>query len=269
MVNAAELIAKVRRRKEELDNWEWWDTKVSDLIHHPDLTSNSNNHEELSSAQVEGITLALTNDERKRQRKLHKQIQREDQRKKVELGIERAPPPKLSRKNVAAVFGAAYFKNPTKYEQMAIEAEESRLQRHLQDNEERKSLTVQKWEKQQKDCESHRLSGLHCAAFYRSDGLTSKEHFIVDESAKKYICTGACLSGDSDVFLIIEAGGPELIKITKLFKKKLGMGLVWQGKLRQQNFKRWSVHSNPDRYGFLKAYGVESIYAQIPSYRNK
>lgn len=267
MINAADLIAKVRQRKTELVSWEWWDTKASDLVHHPDLNSHSSYSPSSSSAPLEQSMLALTKMERKRQRKLTKETKREDQRKKIELGMERAPPPKLSRKNVAAVYGPAYLKDPTKYEQMAIEAEESRLRKHLQDNEERRSSSEQKWEKQRADCEAHKAHELHCAAFHRMSSLGSKEQFIIDSLAKKYICTGACLLGERDAFLIVETGGPELIKIMKLLTTKLGMSIVWQGKLRQQNFKRWSIHSTPDRYGFLQVYGVESIYAQLPVYR--
>lgn len=249
-VNTAELLARVRQRKKELQSWQWWDTRVGDRIYHPAF----------------GVTphfpeLYLTPAERKRHRKLANHAAQEDKRKRVKLGIDKPAGPKLKVKNAPGVFGAAYASDPTKYESLARAAEDERRALHEQQNEARKLSGDERWQKEHDKCVADRTELLHCAAF-RTPPLGGKEQYIVDYTAKQYALTGALLLGETDAYLVLEGGGPQIAKCEKLMAK-LGSHIVWKGVLPSANFGRWSVHSLPDRFAFLKTYGVDSIFKTV------
>lgn len=260
MSGAAALLARVKQRKLELasqqqekaNSWEWWDRTPSNTIYHPSRTVVSD-----STASA----LYLTTEEKSRQRKISRLQSQEKQREKIKLGIERPPEPKLRLKNVGAVFGDAYVRDPTHYEILAQQAQEERHKTHEEINEARHLAAQQnKYQKNIEKIEEHkRAGGIHCVAMFFPNKVENKSQFILNYTAKKFLCSGVALLGDNNAYVVVESGEPEIAKFEKL-GIKLGASISWKGPLKTVNFKRWSIHTLPDREKFLKLHGVSTMF---------
>ena len=85
--------------------------------------------------------------ERKKMRKLNRQQKTQETQDKIQLGIIKPPPPKLTLKNFMKVLGTEALIDPSKAESIARAATEARLKEHQQRNAERKLTKEQKIEK--------------------------------------------------------------------------------------------------------------------------
>lgn len=260
MSGAAALLARVKQRKQELasqqqenaNSWEWWDHTPSNTIYHPSRTIVTD-----SAAS----TLYLTKDEKARQRKIARLDLQEKQREKIKLGIEPPPEPKLRLKNVGAVFGDAYVRDPTHYEVLAQKAQDERQKTHEEINEARHVAAQQnKYQRSIEKVEEHkRAGGIHCVALYFPTKVENKTQFILNYTAKKFLCSGVTLLGETDAYVVVESGEPEIAKFEKL-GIRLGASIAWKGPLKTVNFKRWSIHTLQDREKFLRLHDVSTMF---------
>lgn len=205
------------------------------------------------------LNVPLTDKERHRQKKLTKEKKREELREQESLGIIEKSKPKLTTKNVAAVIGADYIKEPTKYELLAQHEMDMRREYHEQQNNARKLTADERWLKQKDKIEANRAAGIYCLMIWLS--ANERSQAILDSTAKSLFVTGALLLNETSGLLIIETGEPEISKVLKTVSKLDDQyKLIWRGKLKTPNFKKWSIHEPKDPKKFLENHKLGSLY---------
>lgn len=109
--------------------------------------------------------LPLTAKEQAKKRRQKRMEDLKEKQAKQRLGLEPAPPPKMTRANMMRVMGEEAVKNPTAVEARVDREIADRFNTHLQMNEERKLTKEQKEEKLMQNREKDLAKGIHCAVF--------------------------------------------------------------------------------------------------------
>ena len=109
--------------------------------------------------------LPLTAKEQAKKRRQKRMEDLKEKQAKQRLGLEPAPPPKISRNNMMRVLGEEAVKNPTAVEARVDREVAERFSKHIQSNEERKLTKEQKLEKLQLNREKDLAKGISCLVF--------------------------------------------------------------------------------------------------------
>ena len=109
--------------------------------------------------------LPLTAKEQAKKRRQKRMEDLKEKQAKQRLGLEPAPPPKMTRANMMRVMGEEAVKNPTAVEARVDREIAERYNKHMQENEERKLTKEQKEEKLQLNREKDLQKGIYCVAF--------------------------------------------------------------------------------------------------------
>ena len=245
------------------------------------------------------LVFHLTQKESKKLRRMHRREKWQDEQAKIRLGLVPTPAPKLTHKNVMRVMSDVAIKNPTLVEQMVNEQIEERREKHEAANEERQLTKEHRLEKTKKQAEDNAKKGLSMAVFrilLGTEGkkaLHNKHRYLLNVNAKeRHDLTGVCLVTPRFSALFVEAGENSLrfykhlvLKRIKWMKILAGGGdvpttaaansheedntcqLVWEGSIRQRNFKKWGGLRDVESEDFgreaLKKFKLETFWVQI------
>jgi U4/U6 small nuclear ribonucleoprotein PRP3 len=251
-----------------------------------------------SKLERKPLMLYLTEEETKKVRRIKRREVWQEEQAKIRLGLVPTPAPKLTHKNVMRVMSDVAIKNPTMVEQMVNEQVEERREKHETTNQERQLTKEQRLEKTKKQAESNAKKGLRMAVFrilLGTEGkktLHNKHRYLLNMNAKQcHDVSGVCLVTEHFSALFVEAGEKSMrfyknlvLKRIKWMKILAGGGdvpttaaatqeedntcqLVWEGAIRQRNFKKWGGIRDTQSEDFareaLKKFKLEPFWVQI------
>ncbi|KAF3928519.1 hypothetical protein ABW21_db0201971 [Orbilia brochopaga] len=215
--------------------------------------------------------LPLTKREQKKARLQSRQEAHKENQAKIRLGLEPAPPPKVTMKNMMKVYNEEAVRDPTAVEARVKKQIAERLEKHLTTNEERKLTKDQKLEKLHENQEKDLAKGVHCLVF-RIENLSDPSHqFKIWKNAEQLALTGICIHNPKFNIVVVEGGQWAINKYRKLMLQRIkwtetsgggdpeaepdsaaiasttSMGsntchLVWEGELKARGFKRFTTN---------------------------
>lgn len=162
---------------------EWWDQGLTTNSSYDDITNDQlcittdgsiitlyiQHPIQLEPPQEKHIPLPkplpLTAKEQAKKRRQKRMEDLKEKQAKQRLGLEPAPPPKMTRANMMRVMGEEAVKNPTAVEARVDREIAERYSKHMQANEERKLTKEQKEEKLQLNREKDLQKGIYCLVF--------------------------------------------------------------------------------------------------------
>lgn len=227
-------------------------------------------------------TMILTPKERTKLRRRKRQEAEREKQDKIRMGLVPPPPPKVKLSNLMRALGDVAASDPSKIERRVRQQMEQRMKQHEARNEarkldpeERSKKTALKW--QQVDVAAN---GIGMCAFAIRD-LSDKRHlFKVDRNAAQVHLTGACVICPNIANLIIVEGSNKSLKMykrlllhriqwsneeadipepeedsdeededddddkpKKISEDQQNVCLLWEGTVRDRNFKQWKVYT--------------------------
>lgn len=177
-----EMVGDAAVKHDPVPNVEWWDTQflpsqsyedldhnqvrmdeevVNDLIQHPVPIEPS--FEAPYSSIVR--TVMLSTREKKKMRRLRRLEEQKERQDKVRLGLLPPDPPKVKLSNLMRVLGNEAVADPTLIEQQVRDQVQKRLERHVQENEERKLTEEERAEKRRRKLQEDTSRMVHVAVF--------------------------------------------------------------------------------------------------------
>ncbi|KAK9485518.1 pre-mRNA processing factor 3-domain-containing protein [Lipomyces starkeyi] len=212
----------------------------------------------------------LTKKELKRIRKTERAERHKDQQDRIRLGLDPAPPPKVKLSNLMSVLTNEAIKDPTLVEARVRREMEERRQKHLQDNLDRKLTPEQKHEKLKEKLEQDEQRGIICAVF-RIGNLANPQHsYKINVNARELDLKGVTIVNPKFNLVVVEGGSRAIKLYKKLLLNRIDWAhntqkisspndaasngpptkssdnkcdLVWEGELKQHQFKRWNVRT--------------------------
>ncbi|RPB24915.1 PRP3-domain-containing protein [Terfezia boudieri ATCC MYA-4762] len=216
--------------------------------------------------------LPLTAKEQAKKRRQKRMEDLKEKQAKQRLGLEPAPPPKMTRANMMRVMGEEAVKNPTAVEARVDREIADRFSNHLQMNEERKLTKEQKEEKLMQNREKDLAKGIHCVVF-RIENLCNGRHmFKINKFAEQYSINGICILNPKFNLVVAEGGEWSITKYKKLFLQRIdwtdnGDGdasggtkseldkkqdlsqnkctMIWEGEVKTQGFRKFTTKPCP------------------------
>ncbi|CCJ29285.1 unnamed protein product [Pneumocystis jirovecii] len=222
---------------------------------------------------------ALMLTERERQ-KLRRQRRAEDLRIKQDkqrLGLEEPEPPKVKLSNLMKVLTSEAIKDPTRIEAMVRRQVAERKEKHEKENSIRKLTPNQKRQKLEMKKAENASRGIYCNVF-RIEYLSHGQHrFKINKNAEQHSLTGVTILHPKFNLVIVEGGSkgikrfkdlmlrridwtnepnlPTIVYNNQLIKQdeqtpvnysKNKCELVWEGELRNRNFRTWKFRNCSD-----------------------
>jgi U4/U6 small nuclear ribonucleoprotein PRP3 len=177
----------------------------------------------------------LTAKEQAKLRRQRRMANLKEQQAKIRLGLEPAPPPKVTKSNLMRVLGEEAVKDPTAVEARVNREIAERRAKHEAANEERKLTKEERHEKlaaqQEKDAEK----GIQVCVF-RIDNLANGRHrFKVSKNAEQRSLTGLCVMHPKLNLVVVEGGAHSINAYKKLMLNRIdwtenaGPGPVQEG----------------------------------------
>lgn len=84
---------------------------------------------------------------------------------------------------------------------------------------------------------------------------------ILKSNAADTLATGVFLAYNDSGMLVVEAGEREVIHFRKLVEKiDPKHTLVWMGRVQKATFQKWTAHQPQDALQFLRKYNLEGLY---------
>ncbi|KAF8455246.1 pre-mRNA processing factor 3-domain-containing protein [Kalaharituber pfeilii] len=165
--------------------------------------------------------LPLTAKEQAKKRRQKRMEELKEKQAKQRLGLEPAPPPKMTRANMMRVMGEEAVKNPTAVEARVDREIAERKNKHLQANEERKLTKEQKLEKLQQNREKDVQKGIFCLVFRIENLSSGKLMFKINKFAEQYGINGICILNPKFNLVVAEGGEYAITKYKKLFMQRI------------------------------------------------
>jgi len=233
---------------------------------------------------------------------LKRQERTQEIRDKIKMGILQPPPPKVKMSNLMRVLGDEAIADPSAVEKRVRAQVEQRRKEHEQRNEARKlPAEERKQKKKQKWIEDTSVQVLVCV--FKIKDLSNKRHlFKVDMNAQQFHLTGCTITCPGVANICIAEGGPRAIKrYKKLMIRRIKWRedqtkdddddgadsddsdnvaapkltedcvLVWEGTVKQRNFKNWKVtHARTENEcrKLLADRGAEHYWEMLGRYRD-
>jgi U4/U6 small nuclear ribonucleoprotein PRP3 len=177
----------------------------------------------------------LTAKEQAKLRRQRRMANLKEQQAKIRLGLEPAPPPKVTKSNLMRVLGEEAVKDPTAVEARVNREIAERRAKHEAANEERKLTKEERHEKlaaqQEKDAEK----GIQVCVF-RIDNLANGRHrYKVSKNAEEMLLTGLCVMHPKLNLVVVEGGAHSINAYKKLMLNRIdwtenaGPGPVQEG----------------------------------------
>lgn len=243
----------------------------------------------------------LTPKERKKLRRLKRQERTQEIRDKIKMGIMQPPPPKVKMSNLMRVLGDEAIADPSTVERKVRQQVEARRKEHEARNEarklpaeERKQKKIQKWKAETEPTTQ--------VLVFKIKDLTNKRHlFKIDMNAQQFHLTGCCITCPGVANIVVVEGGPRAAKrYRKLMTRRIKWTedqakddddgadsddsenvaapklsdhcvLVWEGVVKQRNFKNWKVthaRSEQEARKTLADRGSEHYWEMLARYRD-
>jgi len=220
---------------------------------------------------AEAPMMHLTPKERKKLRRLKRQERTQEIRDKIKMGILQPPPPKVKMSNLMRVLGDEAIADPSTVERKVRQQVEQRRKEHEQRNEARKLPAEERKQKKKQKWMAEQEPTTQVLVFKIKD-LTNKRHlFKIDMNAQQFHLTGCCITCPGVANIVIIEGGPRAVKrYRKLMMRRIKWSedqtkddddgddsdddenvtapklhdhcvLIWEGVVKQRNFKNWKV----------------------------
>jgi len=269
--------------------------KITPYVEHPIPIKTMDEKDVPDSAMMH-----LTPKERKKLRRLKRQERTQEIRDKIKMGILQAPPPKVKMSNLMRVLGDEAIADPSTVERKVRQQVEQRRKEHEQRNEarklpaeERKTKKVQKWRAEAEPTTQ--------VLVFRIRDLTNKRHlFKIDMNAQQFHLTGCCITCPGVANIVVIEGGPRAVKrYRKLMLRRIKWTedhkddddgadsddsegvtapklqdhcvLIWEGMVKQRNFKAWKVthsRSEAEARKALADRGAEHYWEMLARFRD-
>ncbi|KAK9471396.1 pre-mRNA processing factor 3-domain-containing protein [Dipodascopsis tothii] len=213
----------------------------------------------------------LTKKELKRIRKTERAERHKEKQDRIRLGLDPAPPPKVKLSNLMSVLTNEAIKDPTLVEARVRREVEERKQKHVQDNLERQLTADERHKKLDKKLAEDEKRALVCAVF-RIETLANPQHrYKVNVNAQQHKLLGVTILNSKFNLVVVEGGAKAVKAYKKLMLSRIKWteapdpladdppptagqdpaksladnrcDLIWEGELKQHNFKRWSTRT--------------------------
>ncbi|KAI4216233.1 MAG: hypothetical protein LQ351_001243 [Letrouitia transgressa] len=217
----------------------------------------------------------LTPKEQAKVRRQRRQADLKEQQAKVRLGLEEPEPPKVKQSNMMRVMGEEAVKDPTKVEMRVMKEIAGRKEVHEKANKGRQLTKDAQHEKLAKQQEKDAQKGIYGIVF-KIDNLSDGRHrFQVDKNAKDNSLTGIMVLNPKQNLVVVEGGIHSITAYKKLMTNRVkwtessgpatvregnkqAVGewmekpeeqdysknrcqLVWEGELKNRQFRKWST----------------------------
>jgi U4/U6 small nuclear ribonucleoprotein PRP3 len=240
--------------------------KITPYIEHP-IPIKITTEKEAPEAPM----MHLTPKERKKLRRLKRQERTQEIRDKIKMGILQPPPPKVKMSNLMRVLGDEAIADPSTVERKVRAQVEQRRKEHEQRNEARKLPADERKQKKKQKWMAEQEPTTQVLVFKIKD-LSNKRHlFKIDMNAQQFHLTGCCITCPGVANIVIIEGGPRAVKrYRKLMMRRIKWDedkgkdddddadsdddenvtapklhdhcvLIWEGVVKQRNFKGWKV----------------------------
>ncbi|GAO50581.1 hypothetical protein G7K_4705-t1 [Saitoella complicata NRRL Y-17804] len=216
--------------------------------------------------------LVLTKKEQKKIRRQARAERLKDKQDQQRLGLIPPDPPKVKLNNLMRVLTSEAVKDPTAVEREVRQQVAARKEAHEQDNEERKLTPDQRREKVLEKLEKDGDKGIRCAVFRIEFLPPGSNKFKVEVNANQHGLTGVGILNPSFNLVIVEGGPKSVKKYKHLMLERIDWTdasknaplredldgdmeqdltknrceLVWEGDLRQRNFRMWKYRRCED-----------------------
>ena len=250
-------------KREPVPNVEWWDRHLCEndsydtdniLQEHISMYVEHPVPEKKPAQDKNGVaTSFLTKKEKKKLRRIHREEVQKEKQIKVMLGIEKPPEARATLSNMTRVFGAQAFEDPTKIEQLVRKQMQERLDKHNQENQERKLTPEQRKQKKLEKLRKNETGVIESVVFKVKDISQPLHRKTIDHTTRDGALSGVliiCSEGDCN--LVIAEGGPRAIKkFKRLMQVRLkwkehnpsnSCDLIWEGILQHRQFKKFRFH---------------------------
>jgi len=238
--------------------------KITPYVEHP-IPIKITTEKEVTEAAM----MHLTPKERKKLRRLKRQERTQEIRDKIKMGILQPPPPKVKMSNLMRVLGDEAIADPTTVERKVRAQVEQRRKEHEQRNEARKLPVEERKAKKKQKWLAEGEPTTQVLVFKIKD-LANKRHlYKIDMNAQQFHLTGCCITCPGVANIVIVEGGPRAIKrYKKLMLRRIKWTedqkddddddddddeevtapklmdhcvLIWDGVVKNRNFKNWKV----------------------------
>merc|ERR1740121_169916 len=241
----------------------------------------------------------LTPKERKKLRRLKRQERTQEIRDKIKMGILQPPPPKVKMSNLMRVLGDEAIADPSTVERKVRQQVEQRRREHEQRNEARKLPAEERKAKKRQKWMAETEPTTQVLVFKIKD-LANKRHlFKIDMNAQQFHLTGCCVACPGVANIVIAEGGPRASKRSrKLMIRRIKWTedqkdddddededdeevtapklqdhcvLIWEGVVKQRNFKNWKVshtRSEQEARKTLADRGAEHYWEMLARHRD-
>jgi len=268
--------------------------KITPYVEHP-IPIKITTEKEVTEAAM----MHLTPKERKKLRRLKRQERTQEIRDKIKMGILQPPPPKVKMSNLMRVLGDEAIADPTTVEKKVRAQVEQRRKEHEQRNEARKlPLEERKAKKRQKWLAEGEPTTQ--VLVFKIKDLANKRHlYKIDMNAQQFHLTGCCITCPGVANIVIVEGGPRAIKrYKKLMLRRIKWTedqkddddddddddeevtapklmdhcvLIWDGVVKNRNFKNWKVthaRSEQEARKALADRGGEHYWEMLARFRD-
>jgi len=268
--------------------------KITPYVEHPIPIKITNEKEAPDAAMMH-----LTPKERKKLRRLKRQERTQEIRDKIKMGILQPPPPKVKMSNLMRVLGDEAIADPSAVERKVRSQVEQRRKEHEQRNEARKLPAEERKAKKKQKWMAETEPTTQVLVFKIRD-LANKRHlFKIDMNAQQFHLTGCCIACPGVANIVVAEGGPRAIKrYKKLMIRRIKWSedqkddddddddddeevtapklqdhcmLVWEGVVKQRNFKNWKVthaRSEAEARKTLADRGSEHYWEMLARHRD-
>jgi len=269
--------------------------KITPYVEHP-IPIKITTEKEVAEAAM----MHLTPKERKKLRRLKRQERTQEIRDKIKMGILQPPPPKVKMSNLMRVLGDEAIADPSTVERRVRQQVEQRRKEHEQRNEARKLPAEERKAKKRQKWMAEGEPTTQVLAFKVKD-LANKRHlFKIDMNAQQFHLTGCCIACPGVANIVIVEGGPRAIKrYKKLMMRRIKWTedqkdddddddddddevtapklmdhcvLVWEGVVKNRNFKNWKVthaRSEQEARKTLADRGGEHYWEMLARHRDQ
>jgi U4/U6 small nuclear ribonucleoprotein PRP3 len=270
--------------------------KITPYVEHP-IPIKITTEKEAAEAPM----MHLTPKERKKLRRLKRQERTQEIRDKIKMGILQPPPPKVKMSNLMRVLGDEAIADPSTVERKVRQQVEQRRKEHEQRNEARKLPAEERKQKKKQKWMAEQEPVTQVLVFKIKD-LANKRHlFKIDMNAQQFHLTGCCIACPGVANIVIIEGGPRAVKrYRKLMMRRIKWSedqakdddddsddgddenvtapklhdhcvLIWEGVVKQRNFKNWKVthaRSEAEARKTLADRGSEHYWEMLARYRD-
>eukprot|EP00927_Polykrikos_kofoidii_P065763 TRINITY_DN61479_c0_g1_i1.p1 TRINITY_DN61479_c0_g1~~TRINITY_DN61479_c0_g1_i1.p1 ORF type:complete len:582 (-),score=150.41 TRINITY_DN61479_c0_g1_i1:41-1786(-) len=250
---------------------------------------------------ADAAMMHLTPKERKKLRRLKRQERTQEIRDKIKMGILQPPPPKVKMSNLMRVLGDEAISLPSTTERKVRQQVEQRRKEHEQRNEARKLPAEERKAKKRQKWLAENEPTTQVLVFKIKD-LGDKRHlYKIDMNAQQFHLTGCCVACPGVANIVVVEGGPRAIKrYKKLMTRRIKWTedqtkdddddnnsddeenvtapklqdhcvLIWEGVVKQRNFKNWKVfhaRSEQEARKTLTDRGSEHYWEMLARYRD-